>query len=553
LLVLNKAAVSFNDVKTGPELYADITKHLKNLTGGMTVTLSAYNAAAKCMQVKHAEVDHTLVNDLFLALGRKRLTEVEFPISRELYYTMEKTPIWYYNTVHEATFGVIPKRTGKILQRMQNVDRFLGIAYFLDNELFGASMVALRKNMPDPPPEIIQSFAQMVALSLRRIRAEENLRVSEEKYRNIFNNAVEGIFQTTPDGRLSTVNTSLAEMLGYASPDEMIASVDNIGKQLYADPDDRKSLLTQLTNSGGRVTNFESRLTTREGSHFWVSINARLTQAEEGGDKYIEGTVIDITERKQARERIMKLNEELEFRVSQRTAQLEKAIKELEAFSYTVSHDLRAPVRAMNSFANILMEDYAPLLDNECQRLLAVIAENAKNMGRLIDDLLAFSQFARQEIKMTRINMSEIVQSVSNELCPEPGGDKISFLIKQMPDCFGDPSMLRQVWINMIGNAIKYSSRKSRQVIEVGSHPGGGECIYYVKDNGAGFDMAYADKLFSVFQRLHSVKDFEGTGLGLAIVHRIILRFNGRVWAEGKVGEGATFYFALPGKPLNSE
>ena len=230
----------------------------------------------------------------------------------------------------------------------------------------------------------------------------------------------------------------------------------------------------------------------------------------------------------------------------QRTSQLEDALKELEAFSYTVSHDLRAPVRALNSFAAILTEDYGSILDDEANRLLTVIAENAKNMGRLIDDLLAFSQCGRQEITMAKVDMSELVHSVFHELNPDPGGNRITFSVQQLPGAHGDPALLRQVWINLIGNAIKYSSRKTRQVIEVGCRAGDGENIYYIKDNGAGFDMTYSGKLFGVFQRLHSVKDFEGTGLGLAIVQRIILRFNCRVWAEGRVGKGATFCFTLP-------
>ena len=545
LALLNEAAVRFNNIKSGLELYADSVRLLKNMTGGMTATLSTYNPADKCLHVKHAEVEHTIVNDLFLAMGRRRVTEIGFPISEKMYNEMAKCPIWYYYTVHEATFGVIPNAVGKVLQRIQDIERFLGIAFFFDNELFGASMVAFRSNVPDPPVEIIQSYAQMVAMALRRIRAEEQERKSEEKYRNIFNNAVEGIYQTTIKGRLHRSNPSFARMFGYRSPEEMTASVASMGGQVYANPEDRKRLLELLKKSDGLVRNFEVEVIHKQGSRFWVSVNARMMQTDDGAPRFIEGTCIDISERKTAEEEIRKLNENLEQRVLERTKQLEEANKELEAFSYTVSHDLRTPVRALNGYANMINEDYGQVLDHEGKRLLSVIAENATKMGRLIDDLLAFSRLGRQEMSVTKIDMTAMARSVFLELCQEKDPEKIQFRLQEIPMAFGDPSLLRQVWVNLIGNAIKYSSRKPVQIIEIGCSVSENESVFYVKDNGAGFNMAYAAKLFGVFQRLHSDKDFEGTGVGLAIVQRIIHRLNGRVWAEGKVGEGATFFFTL--------
>ena len=548
LLLLNEMAVKFNDVKSGPELYADITHYLKILTGGMTTTISTYNPADKCFHVMHSDLDRTVVNDLFQALGRRRIMEIGFPISEQLYKEMELSPIWYYHTLHEATFGVIPKKAGRILQRIQKLDRFLGIAFFFDNELFGASMVALRNNVPDPPTELIQTFAQLTAMALRRVRAEEKLRRSEEKYRNIFNNAVEGIYQTTIDCIITTINPAFARMFGYLTPEEMIASVTQIGFQLYANPEDRTKLMDLLENPDGFIRNFEVQVIRKDGSLIWVSINARMMQTDAGSPGLIEGTCIEITERKQTEEKIRKLNDELELRVIQRTAELEASNKELEAFSYSVSHDLRAPLRALTGFTNILIEDYATTIDEEAIRLLSVIEENAKKMNSLIDCLLRFSRLGRQEISITGIDMTTLARSVYIELCEGRDQKEISFLLKEIPKACGDPSLLRQVWINLIGNAIKYSSRNPHPVIEIGCESPGNELIYYIKDNGVGFDMANSDKLFGVFQRLHSVKEFEGTGVGLAIVQRIIFRQKGRVWAEGRVGEGATFYFTLPGE-----
>lgn len=225
---------------------------------------------------------------------------------------------------------------------------------------------------------------------------------------------------------------------------------------------------------------------------------------------------------------------------------LKDANKELEAFTYSVSHDLRAPLRAMDGFAGMLLEDYSSSLDNEGKRLLRVITDNAKKMGKLIDDLLQFSRLNRQDIRYTEIDMRAMADAVYHELAKDDGLEKISFLLPDIPMAYSDPSLIRQVWMNLISNAIKFSSRKENRIIEIGSQTGENETIFFVKDNGAGFDMAYANKLYGVFQRLHLAADFEGTGVGLAIVKQIVHRMKGRVWAEGKVNEGAAFYFSLP-------
>ncbi|OFY39014.1 MAG: hypothetical protein A2X18_05630 [Bacteroidetes bacterium GWF2_40_14] len=346
-------------------------------------------------------------------------------------------------------------------------------------------------------------------------------------------------------------------------------------------PEDQKILdmAFQHALNEGKSYDLTLRLNSFDGKFKWVR-TAGNSVLREGQVVRIIGNIIDITEQKETEADLRKLKDDLDKLVEERTRELnekvrklaksqkamlymvedlnavsaelklehqkmEAANRELEAFSYSVSHDLRAPLRALAGFARILQEDYSKSLDNEGNRILEVIVDNAKKMGTLIDDLLSFSRLSRQEIKLSLIDMHGLAKSVFDELVTEADKEKIEFTLHELPEAMGDPAIVRQVWINLIGNAIKFTSTKPIRIIEVGFFPRENEIVYFVKDNGVGFDMAYRNKLFGVFQRLHNVKEFDGTGVGLAIVQRIILRLNGQVWAEGKVNKGAEFYFTL--------
>ena len=268
--------------------------------------------------------------------------------------------------------------------------------------------------------------------------------------------------------------------------------------------------------------------------------------ADSDGSPLVLELGIDITERKQAEKEVHQLNAELEQRVKRRTAQLEAANQELESFSYSVSHDLRAPLRAIDGFSRILLKDHAGRLDAEGQRFLDIIRANTQKMGQLIDDLLTFSRLGRREVKAAGLDMETLVRKVVGELQNTQEDRTVEWNLKPLPATRADRALMQQVWVNLLGNALKFTRPQEAAIIEVGCRPAGDEDIYYVKDNGVGFDMQFAHKLFGVFQRLHRYEEFEGTGVGLALVQRIVQRHGGRVWAEGRVNGGACFYFSLP-------
>jgi two-component system sensor histidine kinase/response regulator len=262
--------------------------------------------------------------------------------------------------------------------------------------------------------------------------------------------------------------------------------------------------------------------------------------------------ILPVISRALAMRRLRLENEELTLRLHERADQLEAANKELEAFSYSVSHDLRAPLRAIDGYCRMIEEDSGDKLDEEGKRLFAVVRASGQKMGQLIDDLLAFSKLGRQHMNASQVDMNALVNEAWKEVqasSPEIAAD---FRLQPLPLAWGDRALLKQVWINLLSNAMKYSAKRDKPVVEVGGDAQGSMMSFCVKDNGAGFDMRYADKLFGVFQRLHREEEFSGTGIGLAIVQRVVIRHGGRVWAEGKKDEGAAFFFSLPGDEAKS-
>jgi PAS domain S-box-containing protein len=358
----------------------------------------------------------------------------------------------------------------------------------------------------------------------------------------IVNSSEDAIIGKTLDGIITSWNPGAQKVFGYSSEEAVGQSM------LILFPPGRvneeKEILERISR-GEHVEHFETVRVGKDGKEIDVSVTLSPIVDRDGKTTGLSKIARDITQRKRAESEVHRLNAQLEQRVIERTSQLEAANKELESFSYSVSHDLRAPLRAIDGFSQAVQEDFGPQLPEEAQRHLRTIREGAQRMGALIDDLLTFSRLSRLPLTRAPVNTNQLVAELVTEMNPPGPNRHAEIEVKNLPESDADPALLKQVWINLLSNALKYTRHRQGAHIEIGAEESKGATTWFVRDNGAGFDMRYVDKLFGVFQRLHRAEEYEGTGVGLAIVQRIVQRHGGRVWADAAPDRGATFRFTL--------
>jgi PAS domain S-box-containing protein len=449
---------------------------------------------------------------------------------------------------------------GQSVARMMPADRADELAEILDDLRRGARRVHFETERVRKDGKCIDvsltvspirnSSGQVVGASVisrditERKLAENALALSEERYRSLALATTQIVWTTGFDGGVVEDIPMWREFTGQG-----LEEMKGMGWIDALHPEDRERI-SEVWSSAVRNRSFydtEFRLRRYDGEYRWMAVHG--VPVLEGGGVIREwvATGADIQDRKQAEEEIRKLNEDLEQRVLDRTVELQAANRELEAFAFSVSHDLRTPLRAIDGFSRILLEDYASELPLDAQHYLKTARHSALQMSELIDDLLAFSRLSRQPLQKQPIAPAELVRQVLDELRHDREGRKVEITVGDLPACEGDPQLLKQALVNLLSNGLKYTRTREVARIEVGALAAahGSTPVYYVRDNGVGFDMRYADKLFGVFQRLHGAREYPGTGVGLAIVQRIVHRHGGQVWAEAAVNQGATFYFML--------
>jgi PAS domain S-box-containing protein len=428
--------------------------------------------------------------------------------------------------VHFPDVSFNPRESIPSLPDAPNWVRTIGFPIFSENE----------------KPE---RFVLMQENITEKKNAEVTLRESEFKFRQTFDVSPVGIVMVGLDTRFIQCNHAFAQSLGYETQELVGRWIDDV--TLPEDSQIGKAEMAAIMKGEIRKAQVQKRYLRKDGQFIWGEVTISLIRDSNEQALYFLAIIQNITERKQAEEQIRKLNNELEQRVKERTAQLEFLNNELQAFSYSVSHDLRAPLRALDGFSAILKTDYQDKLDPQAQSYLNRIQEASHRMGQLIDDLLNLSRITRREIKLDRVDLSQLARQIADELISQFPERQAEFEIS--PDLIvrADHGLIKIALENLLHNAFKYSSKKAMALIQVGvlDQPGPVGRIYFVRDNGVGFDMAYADKLFTPFQRLHGPQEFPGTGIGLTIVQRIISRHGGRIWGEAAVNQGATFYFTL--------
>jgi PAS domain S-box-containing protein len=399
---------------------------------------------------------------------------------------------------------------------------------------------------PITPPvgaELLRLEESISAMVARLKTMIAGLKAGEEKYRTLVQSANSIILRTKPGGEIIFMNEfgqrffeyPYQEIIGKNVFDTIMPERDDEGRRIpekYTDFEDHPELFATVENLNR----------TRSGKLAYLAWTNRPLYDDQGNIVEILSIGTDITYLKEVEKEIQKLNNELERRVAERTLQLTEVNKNLESFTYTVSHDLRAPLRAISGYSSILLQELNDIPERD-RKYLESLRQNAHDMGRLIDDLLNFSRLRMRSLEKETVQPSLIVKEILREARADPSTANVEFSVGELPPCQADPGLLKQVYANLIGNALKFSRNREHPLVEIGSYTEEGHLIYFVRDNGIGFDMRYSDKIFGVFQRLENTEKYEGTGIGLAIVHRIIEIHGGRIWVESEIDKGTTFYF----------
>ena len=570
LMAVSELAIQCAAAAPTTNLFELITQNLRYVTGAIAVGLATYDPQAEAFVVRYVSASGSILSRGNELLGHN-VIGMHTPVSPDWLRCMLTEVVAVSEDLSEATFGAIPKPIAAAIEKAFGIGSFIGLALLYGDELMGTIVIAMPWRQPLPPLDVAKTLAYVAAVSLRRKRAEDALRESEERYRNIFENSPIGIYRTTPDGRILMANPALIRMLGFVSFEELAQR--DLEKQEYF-PEYPRADFKRIIEDEGRIIGLESAWAKKDGSLLWVRENARAIRDDRATLHY-EGTVEDITERKLVEEALKVYRDHLEQLVAARTEELKTANEqlqqeivereqaerrlaqqarelarsnaELEQFAYVASHDLREPLRKIKSYTELLERGYASRLDAKADKYIAYIVDGATRMQTLITDLLTYSRVGRAELATEPTDLEAVLSRVlaDCEAIIRESGALVTH--EPLPVLSANPGQMAELLQNLLQNAIKFHGPESPRV-HIWAVQGENEWLFGVRDNGIGIDPQYAERIFLIFQRLHTRTEYPGTGIGLAICKKIVENHGGRIWVESQPDQGATFYFTLPAR-----
>jgi PAS domain S-box-containing protein len=541
LSAINTLALELASLPPDADLGAFLATSLRETTGAVASAFSEYDGDEHTL-VTRAVVLAPGILDRVAGPLLKRMKGARIAISDEMRQEMVSETIDSQPTLVDPGTRTVPRAVSATVRRLLGTNRFTALSYVVDGELFGTSLLALRTDAIEPPRRLLEAFAHLAAVSLRRRRVEDELHRVSDHNRSLIEASLDPLVAIGPDGMITDVNAATVVATGCAR-DELVGTDF---ADYFTEPAQARAVYEQVFREGA-VRDYPLEIRHRDGHLTAVLYNASTYRDAAGQVVGVFAAARDVAGLKRAEAKIRALNASLERRVQERTQELAAANRELQEFVYSVSHDLRSPLRAVDGFSQTVLEDYGDVIDEQGRSDLRRVRAAAQRMGELIDALLSLSRLGRREIALGQVDLSAGARRVIDELRAADPERQVEVIIADSVVAVGDAALVDVILENLLGNAWKFTAKRPSARIEFGVIENDGPRSFFVRDDGAGFDPAYVDKLFTPFQRLHTAEQFPGTGIGLATVARVLGRLGGTWWAEGEVDGGATFFFTLSG------